>query len=193
MSEIVIPGDLLLKIFYLIDDYKTLKNMFLINKPFYNDYIKSYKNPHKHMFNCISKELFEFLYKCPNLSETEIDLQLQTNLRYTELLTVYNIYKQFIYNEMERYFGKRYAQNNSKSLTSIILIQGYTYINNNIEVDFNIEYNPKLNVVLKPRFGNTIINTFNTSCPFIFLKQRLSLFEELIVRHNELQLQLLQQ
>lgn len=162
-----LPFDIILDIFYKIDDFNTLNNMSILNKATYEN-LKYYNKVKIYKVQVLADELFEYLYKFP-MNENKLKLDKSSNV-----LIVYTLYKNFIYSEMEKYFGTRYSSNIGPSLTNIILIQGKKYINDNIEIYMN---DGKIALRSKKR---TIINNFDTSFPFKFLKDRMLMFESII-------------
>ena len=162
-----LPFDILYNIFFQVNDIKTLNNLELLNKETYLLF-KDYNTVKVYKVQIIANELFEYLYKFP-LNERELKLD-----KNEMVIIVYYLYKSFIFSEMEKYFGSRYSKNIEPSLTNIIMIQGPKYINKNIEIYVN-----NGEIALRSK-NKSIIDNFDTSGPFQFLKDRMLMFESIL-------------
>lgn len=179
--ETTLNFDVLLYIFYTINDYDTLINYSKMNKEIYY-YTRNNKTPRIHIFKCLSKKLFEILYLLPN----EEDVEGLVSKCDKNVLKAYIVYKKFIHDELHSIFGERYLKCIGNSLTNIILIQGPDYIFNNVAFSLDENFNSSngsspIKLSCKKKY---IIDNFVCNPPFNFIKERILLFEELISRQN---------
>jgi hypothetical protein len=173
-----LPYDILYNIFFMIDDYPTLLRFFILNKTFYNDYIKKYSKTYKHKFNILFKDVFSLLSLLPNLKSNDdiqnficiqnmcIEPSLKKNILH-DILFVYKLYKSAILEESIKKLGT----NLSLDLTNIILIQGPEHINNNSKVICNKN---KIKLIIPDE--NKMLD-LNIAMNFLYLRQQFALID----------------
>lgn len=184
-----LPFDIILNIYFLTNDYTTLLNLFVLNKHFYYYYLKSYTKTYYHKYQVLFFNIFSFLHMLPKLDEIE-DLYILTlteccmvpyiyrDLIKNDIIFIYKLYKNFLFNQIQSKFSHRFMQNIGKNLINQILIQGPIYLNNNIYIKFNKQHKNHVSLYLPSSFE---LNNSNYS-PLLILNLKLLLFEELIER-----------
>lgn len=170
-----LPYDIIFKIFFYINDYDTILSYYLLNKHFYDNYMKRYTIVYKHRFKIIFKNIFSFLSLLPSLKPNNDDIHLLMSIssmcidprnRKTicnDYIFVYKMYKDLIYSESLRRLGINIATD----LTNLILIQGSTHIDLNSKVLFNKKLKNKIKVIL-PKEARIL--ELNRSVPELYLR-----------------------
>jgi hypothetical protein len=173
-----IPNDVIYNIFFYINDYETVMNFFILNKIFYNDYIRRYNKTYRHKFKVLFTDIFSFLSLLPNLKNNNEDLNMYNLLTTTginskfktsisnDIFFVYHSYKNMIYAESVYRLGPNMAQD----LTNVILIQGPNHLDMNSLVIFNKN---KVKIILSVK---SRILELNTPLNFLYLR---GLFENI--------------
>jgi hypothetical protein len=181
-----LPDDIIFKIFFYIDDYDTILSYYLLNKYFFNNYMKRYTVVYKHRFKIIFKDIFSFLSSLPLLKPKDYDIHLLMSISSmcidprnrkcicNDYIFVYKMYKDLIYTESFRRLGINIATD----LTNLILIQGPTHIDLNSKVLFNKELKNKIKVIL-PKEARIL--ALNRSVPELYLR---NLFNRLLDNDN---------
>lgn len=174
-----LPYDILYHIYYMIDDYPTVLNFSLLDKTFYNNYIRRYNKSYKHKFSILFKDVFSFLAMLPNLKPCDDDIHIFMCIQsmciepvlkpiiVRDILFVYRLYKNLIYEESVRKLGINLAPD----LTNVILIQGSNHIDRNSSIKFN-----KNKVKLTLHTNNRILE-LNTTLNFLYLRRQFDILE----------------
>jgi hypothetical protein len=169
-----VPYDVLYHIYFMIDDYPTLLNFSILDKPFYNNYVRRYNKSYKHKFSILFKDIFSFLALLPNLKQQDDDIHIFMCIQSMciepvlkpvitkDILFVYRIYKNIIFDEAMRRLGSNLAPD----LTNMILIQGANHIDRNSYVKFN-----KNKVKLILPYDNRMLE-LNVSLNFLYLRRQ---------------------
>jgi len=181
--------DIIYKIYFWIDDYPTLLSFFVLNKSFYENYMRRYNSSYKHRFMILFKKLFLFLKALPSLQLNENNdndshniltcLQsayIESNFKQMiihDIRFIYNLYKSLILEETIKKLGRNLASD----VTNIILTQGPNHINKHtyIKLDKN-----KVTIYL---YKNNLILSLNISLNFMYLRKQ---FNQLELNNNSL-------
>lgn len=157
-----LPFDVIYKIYFYVDDYCTANNFFLLCKDFYNNFMKNKARDYK--FNILHDSLFSFLMLLPetfNTNENIGDLtfyellmcQSQNNhdkiMLSKDIRFIYHLYKNFFVYYFANDTNKNSSLTIATNLFNIIILQGPTFINNLVK----LEYNGNI-VSIKSRFKN---------------------------------------
>ena len=157
-----LPLDVIYKIYFYVDDYCTANNFFLLCKDFYNNFMKNKARHYK--FNILHDSLFSFLMLLPetfNTNENIGDLtfyellmcQSQNNhdkiMLSKDIRFIYHLYKNFFVYYFANDTNKNSSLTIATNLSNIIILQGPTFINNLVK----LEYNGNI-VSIKSRFKN---------------------------------------
>lgn len=157
-----LPFDVIYKIYFYVDDYCTANNFFLLCKDFYNNFMKNKARDYK--FNILHDSLFSFLMLLPetfNTNENIGDLtfyellmcQSQNNrdkiMLSKDISFIYHLYKNFFVYYFANDTNKNSSLTIATNLSNIIILQGPTFINNLVK----LEYNGNI-VSIKSRFKN---------------------------------------
>jgi hypothetical protein len=157
-----LPFDVIYKIYFYVDDYCTANNFFLLCKDFYNNFMKNKARDYK--FNILHDSLFSFLMLLPetfNTNENIGDLtfyellmcQSQNNhdkiMLSKDIRFIYHLYKNFFVYYFANDTNKNSSLTIATNLSNIIILQGPTFINNLVK----LEYNGNI-VSIKSRFKN---------------------------------------
>ena len=177
-----LPYDIIYNIFFLIDDYTTLLNIYVLNKFFYYNYMHRYNKTYKHKFYVLFKDMFTFLSLLPNLKAKDDDIQLFMCINtmcidayYKQVITrdilfIYRMYKSIIFEESTKRLGITLAPD----LTNVILIQGPNHLDRNISVKFNKN---KITLYL-PSYSRLL--ELNVALNFLYLRHQFTLIENTI-------------
>lgn len=189
MNTSFLPYDIIFTIFFYINDYDIILSYYILNKHFFNNYMKRYTIVYKHRFTIIFNDIFNFLSLLPSLKSNNDDIHFLTSIssicidlrnRKTicnDYKIVYKMYKDLIYTES----FKRFGINIAADLTNLILIQGSTHIDLNSKVLFNKELKNKIKVIL-PKEARIL--SLNRSVPGLYLRD---LFNRLLTSYFDLQ------
>ncbi len=174
-----LPYDVLYHIYYMIDDYPTMLNFSILDKTFYQNYIRRYNKSYKHKFSILFKDVFSFLAMLPHLKPHDDDIQIFMCIQSMciepvlkpiiskDILFVYRLYKNLIYEEAMHKLGVNLAPD----LTNMILIQGPNHIDRNSLIKFN-----KNKVVLTLHPNNRVLE-LSTSLNFLYLRRQFDILE----------------
>lgn len=174
-----LPYDVLYHIYYMIDDYPTMLNFSILDKTFYQHYIRRYNKSYKHKFSILFKDVFSFLALLPNLKPCDDDIQIFMCIQSMciepvlkpiisrDILFVYRLYKNLIYEEAIHKLGINLAPD----LTNMILIQGPNHIDRNSSIKFNRN---KVKLILHP---NNRVLELSTSLNFLYLRRQFDILE----------------
>lgn len=167
-----IPYDIIYHIYFFMSDYQDIMNFFLINKFFYNNYMRRYNLTYRHKFRILFNDIFSFLSMLPYLKNNDDDLHIYHCLNTMcieplykqsishDIFFIYHIYKNLIYKESLHRLGINIAPD----LTNVILIQGPRHLDRNIKVNFNKN---KVKIILLP---HSRILELNNSLNFLYLR-----------------------
>ena len=147
-SNIKLPYDIIFEIYFKVNDYQTICNLFILNKTFIYEYLYRYsKKTFKHKFVIIFEYIFSFLHilQFSKVSERDFEflISLESNNRLesrifrNELILIYKLYKNIVFNEVRKGFGHRYALANGLKICNIILSQGTKHFYRCIKVKCN--------------------------------------------------------
>lgn len=139
-----VPFDIIYKIYFYIDDYCTANNFLLLCKDFYNNFMKN--KAYHHKFTILYENLFSFLMLLPETLDNRGDLSFYELLmcqskNYQDRIMLHkDIY--FVYNLYKNFFIYYFANDNKRltianNLSNIIILQGPTFINNLVKLEFN--------------------------------------------------------
>jgi len=172
--------DIIYKIYFWVQDYPTLLSFFVLNKEFYEYYMKRYDNSYKHRFMVLFKNIFSFLKSLPYSDNNNINMILCINNLYIDPLyknmitkdiyCMYNLYKSVILKDTIKKLGP----NLGLDVTNIILIQGPEHINKNTYIKLNKN---KIAIFLNK---NNRILSLNISLNFMYLRNQFNRLENTI-------------
>jgi hypothetical protein len=140
-----LPYDIIYNIYFHISDYETLMHFYILNKEFYNNYIRRYNKSYKHKFKILFRDIFGFLSMLPYLKNNNADLHIfdcistisiEPTYKKTisnDIFFIYYMYKGIIFEESFHKLGMNIAPD----LTNVILIQGPNHLDLNTKVIFN--------------------------------------------------------
>jgi len=190
--------DIIYKIYFWIDDYPTILSFLVLNKTFYENYMKKYNSVYKHRFMILFKNLFTFFKSLPylqldngdnrfnivgnNASNSDGILTCLQNAyidaSFKQMIThdiqfIYNLYKSLILEETIKKLGRNLAPD----VTNIILTQGPNHINKHTYIKLNKN---KVSIYL---YKNNLILSLNISLNFMYLRKQ---FEQLNLNNNSL-------
>jgi hypothetical protein len=141
MSRLVLPNELILKIYKKVDDYQTLCNFYVLNRKTYDLFMYYKKATFKHKFYILFHHIFSFLEMLPLSTLTDSDMDFLVNIEGNcleskifkrEMWLVYNLYKTLITSEFRKCLGYNYPNENRIILN--ILSRGPRHIYRFIKV-----------------------------------------------------------
>jgi hypothetical protein len=144
-----LPYDIIYNIYFIIDDYITANNFWLLSKEFNQNYMTKYTRTYKHKFNILYKDFFTFLSLLPlyNLN-SNLHPNFNSDIDFYELVTTKFLsnrdkitisndirFLYYLYNNFLTY----YLSNNTLAhqLSYVLLSQGPEFINSIIVITFN--------------------------------------------------------
>jgi hypothetical protein len=163
----------------MIDDYPTLLNFNVLDKTFYNNYIRKYNKSYKHRFSVLFKDVFSFLSLLPDLKQKDDDIQIFTCIQSmciepvlkplisNDIIFMYRLYKSAILEESTVKLGI----NLSADLTNMILIQGPNHIDRNSQIIFNKN---KVKIIL-PKDNRML--ELSVALNFLYLRRQFQMLE----------------
>lgn len=152
--------DIIYKIYFYLDNYQDVCNMFLLDKFFLQNYLYRYKGPYKHKFRIIFNNIFRFLNLLQNTNLTIYDIHFligsddptfKTVVK-NDIYKIYEIYKNSLKREIRGWVNDAYLMTSGLSIINLILTQGQYNIDRFVKIEFN------------KKIKNSNENTIGPSC-----------------------------
>lgn len=147
--------EIIYKVYFYLDDYKDVYNMFFLDKYFLYNYLYRYKAPYKHKFRILFNNIFRFLNLLQNTNLTIHDIHFLIgsdfenenkciNHNYTfktivknDIYKVYEIYKDALYSKIKEWANDVFQATSNAFVVNLVLSQGPYHIDRVIKIEFN--------------------------------------------------------
>jgi len=164
--------DIIYNIYFYIDDYCTASNFWLLSKDF-NNFMKKYNKAYKHKFMLLFNDIFTFLSLLPlkNNNQSDIDfyelitVQIANNgdrkMLRNDIYFIFRIVKNFFIYYLTSGNIDPYFFNILKNISYATMLQGPTFLLNNIKITFDKNNVKIINKYNKDVFLDKLINLEN--------------------------------
>lgn len=169
-----IPYDIIYLIYHNVTDYKTAFNFYLIDKTFYNCYLKKRKKPKQKLLRLRFQELFKIIENIPEMNTLSFRILSSYNYNYLkELRFVYLIY----FNSISKAIEQHWKSSKSISLlTQAIMVNGFEHISKYTEII--VDNNNNIKIKINNLKG---LLDYKTKYPFTWLRHQMIYFDIFII------------
>lgn len=137
--------DIVYKIYFYISDYSTLCNFWTLSKTFYTNYMRKYNMSYKHKYDIIYNDFFFFLSLLPDTDYRHINDHVDfyslivtgnNSVLQNDIYFLYRLYKGFFIKYFTIYKFNYGLYKQSDRLTSVLLMQGPSFISSLVDIKF---------------------------------------------------------